>query len=186
IVRPQLPPFTGCTVITVAKLKLHMIFISSLVFETCVIILTLIKVYPIFRYAPGRLPLVTMLLNDAIVVGAIACNRLLIRIQELLLRREIVELETMVGTGITGRVAAGTLQHKTGDIALSPTAYGQRDRRIRRPISTQCFLTETICVGHLYPTGRQASEGRKPSLAGASGEVSSEPRCLAAESRAEE
>ncbi|PVG00131.1 hypothetical protein CPB86DRAFT_248760 [Serendipita vermifera] len=166
---PQAFPFTGCSVIPPESTKFNMIFLPSFVFETSVVILTIIKVYPMVWQAPGRLPLLTMLLSDgiayyiiimvaqtfvfgvsfspnlslllpvcnsapAILVGTIACGRLLIRLQELLVKDETTESEMIPDSSIVGWVWDGTTRDENNDIRLLPTTHGER--RIQEPSST--------------------------------------------------
>ncbi|PVF90982.1 hypothetical protein CPB86DRAFT_662497, partial [Serendipita vermifera] len=113
-VRPQTFPFTGCLAVPkMIDIKLNLLVIPAFTFETYAVVLTFIKVYPMAKETGVRLPILTVLLNDGIVyymsiivsqgltfassyprnvsmllpivmVSAIACNRLFIRLQGVL------------------------------------------------------------------------------------------------------
>ncbi|PVG00130.1 hypothetical protein CPB86DRAFT_755591 [Serendipita vermifera] len=151
---PQISPFTGCSAIPRSRLPLSILFIPSVVFETCVIILILIKTRPILGQTKGRLPLLTLLLKDGIayyviiiltqvlasppvVVGPIACNRLFIRLQEALVGKQAITFEAATSTSIAVQVWVDTSCETSVDICPPPIAYRERDGRTRRPISTQ-------------------------------------------------
>jgi hypothetical protein len=58
-------PFTGCTIFS-SYAKAYFIFVASIAFETIIIILTVIKSYPLARVA-SRTSLFTMILEDGLI-----------------------------------------------------------------------------------------------------------------------
>lgn len=154
----------GCSMIPHVNLALNGIFIPSFIFETYVLIFTLIKVYPMVQQSGAGLPLLSLLLSDGIayyiiiiiaqvlsftvsfynnatllfpivVISAITCNRLFIRLQGVLVAGEIVVFDVTTGFGVAGRIWTETTRGTDGDIRLLPC--DERGRPIRRPVSTQ-------------------------------------------------
>jgi hypothetical protein len=63
---PATPPFTGCSIIASTKFT-YLVFLSPLVYETLIIVLTIIKSYPILRLGSINLPLSNLLFRDGLV-----------------------------------------------------------------------------------------------------------------------
>ncbi|PVG00133.1 hypothetical protein CPB86DRAFT_669168, partial [Serendipita vermifera] len=112
--RSQTSPFTGCSAIPrMMDIKINLLVIPAFAFETYAVVLTFVKVYSMAREAGVRLPILTVILSDGIayymaiivfqgltfassyprnvsmllpvvMVSAIACNRLFIRLQGVL------------------------------------------------------------------------------------------------------
>jgi hypothetical protein len=125
-ITPATPPFTGCSMIASNKF-IYLIFLTPLIYETLVIVLTVIKSYPILRMGPISLPVFELLFQDglafycaivaaealtlicaysgnmsliitvplsspALPLAAVACNRLLMRLQSMLIKRDVMAL----------------------------------------------------------------------------------------------
>ncbi|PVG00129.1 hypothetical protein CPB86DRAFT_872123 [Serendipita vermifera] len=166
-VKPHTPPFTGCSAVPRVSLKLNVVLIPSVLFETYALVLTLIKVYPMIEHRKPGLPIVALLLSDSIayyiviifaqvltvalsffknvgvtlpivVISVVTCNRLFIRLQGVLVESEIIVFDVTTGAGVAGRAWIESSSATSRDVHLPPTDYGQRGRQGRRPMLTQC------------------------------------------------
>ncbi|PVF96865.1 hypothetical protein CPB86DRAFT_708243, partial [Serendipita vermifera] len=63
---PNLPPFTGCFIISVFS-QSWIIFVLSIAFETCMVILTVVRSCPGARERSLKMPLWTLLLKDGVL-----------------------------------------------------------------------------------------------------------------------
>ncbi|PVG00135.1 hypothetical protein CPB86DRAFT_872126 [Serendipita vermifera] len=158
-VKPQIWPFTGCSAIPrIIDIKINLIVIPAFAFETYAVVLTFVKVYRMAKEAGVQLPILTVLLSDGIVyyiaiiisqaltfvscyhknismllpvviVSAIACNRLFIRLQEVLVGGEVVVFDALRGSALS--------EPMWGDIRLPPIVFAERGRPSQRRVSTQ-------------------------------------------------
>jgi hypothetical protein len=166
IIQSNIFPFTGCLVLPTFP-KLHVIFITSIVFETCIVILTLIKSYPLLRQREAKLRLSSILFTDgllyyfaiiisqvltliiflagnpslsipvatsypSIAIVIVACNRLFIRLQRVLLLRD----GNMTTTDVVSTNPWSDSSNTTAGIGTRTFEYGGRKRRARDPLST--------------------------------------------------
>jgi hypothetical protein len=72
IAKAYRPPFTGCEV-TITFEHTYVLFLTGILFETCMVVLTIIRSYPIAqasRNGTPRSPLWTLLLQDGILYYA--------------------------------------------------------------------------------------------------------------------
>ncbi|PVG00126.1 hypothetical protein CPB86DRAFT_782992 [Serendipita vermifera] len=151
---PQMSPFTGCSAVSHADLKINLLLIPAFAFDTSALVLTLVKVHPMIKQAGVRLPILTLLLSDGIayyiviiisqalsfvatypknssivlpivVANAVACNRLFIRLQEVLVQSDIFVLGETTGGNISARVWAETTRGIGGDILFAPIAHNE-------------------------------------------------------------
>lgn len=166
IIAPYEFPLTGCS-LTPTFFKIYIIFITSIVFETCIITLTFVRSYPLSRRQETKFPLSTVLLTDgliyflailasqiasliiqligdlslilpvtlsypALAIVAVACNRLFIRLQSVLL---VQRGYTTADEGVSANVWTNS-SNATSTTAGRGYGYGGRKRRVRDPLST--------------------------------------------------
>jgi hypothetical protein len=75
--------------------------------------------------------------SPSIIASAIACNRLFIRLQDVLKGGQVIVFEVTKGDGISGRMCTDERAGETnGEVGFPPVAYDERARQIRRPTST--------------------------------------------------
>jgi hypothetical protein len=161
IIRPSTFPFTGCSFMPSFR-QWYIIFIVAIIFETLVIALTVIKVWPVLRNRQTRLPLFTILVQDGLVfyfstisihfvvlftglfadltialaifgtlpataVTGVACNRLLLRLQGVLLESTIIGTDIeMTPVGVSAGVHASdtvaiTTREEVWNISQAPS-----------------------------------------------------------------
>jgi hypothetical protein len=63
---PAKPPFTGCSIVASSNFT-YMVFIPAFLYETLIIVLTVIKSYPLLRQGSITLPLSNLLFKDGLV-----------------------------------------------------------------------------------------------------------------------
>jgi hypothetical protein len=66
ILVPAKPPFTGCAIIASTNLA-YIVFVPAFFYETLIIVLTVIKSYPLLRQGSITLPLSNLLFKDGLV-----------------------------------------------------------------------------------------------------------------------
>ncbi|PVG00136.1 hypothetical protein CPB86DRAFT_248949 [Serendipita vermifera] len=73
VIGPALPPFTGCSFQPTFR-HAYITFIMSILFETFVIFVTVIKSWPILRHRRFKLPMYSLLLKDGLVYYISICS----------------------------------------------------------------------------------------------------------------
>jgi hypothetical protein len=140
---PATYPFTGCF-FNPSFRRQYISFITSIVFETVIITLTIIRVWSVMYDGQRRLPLFTLLIQDgllyyisimcihfivlftglfadftvalaifgslpSIAVAGVACNRMLLRLQGILLASDIISSDIgMTDVDVSARIRTGT------------------------------------------------------------------------------
>ncbi|PVG00132.1 hypothetical protein CPB86DRAFT_783000, partial [Serendipita vermifera] len=202
VIVPADPPFTGCTVTTssrFANITLIITIPSAFIFETLVIIFTVIGSYPLIRQRDIKLPLFHLLFTDglafycvimaaqlltlicfydgdmsvlftvaisspAVPVTAVASNRLLLRLQNVLVTQDV-----MMRDPDSSNTNASTLLWAepvvTTDEFSVRTSHSERGRGSKRycPLSTQWSSIALADLGdHQHQsTSREVVESQK-------------------------
>jgi hypothetical protein len=159
VIIPAPAPLTGCSSSTSSQ-KAYLLFVTSITFETTMIILTVIKSYPFIRQREVHSPVLTMLFEDGLIyyvfivclqainLGvifspsltagsfsaafptlaaiAIACHRLLLRQQRVLLRTNVGMTNFHSSDFHTASITLSSV-HRRG----SNTSFSSRDMRGR-------------------------------------------------------
>jgi hypothetical protein len=164
--KPATPPFTGCSITAPTQL-IYVIYIPAFIDETLIIMLTVIKSYPIFRQGLTKLPLYNLLFRDGLVyycaivvaqvltlvcfysgnisiplsgpslpAAIVACNRLLIRLQSVLINQDVTTLDPKSSTinGSTG-LWSGSI-FTTDEFSARVSHFERRGHRQRDELAT--------------------------------------------------
>jgi hypothetical protein len=158
---PATFPITGCTLVPSFGLQ-YITFITCVVFETAVIVLTAIRLSTMIHGHQMRMPLISLLMQDgliyyiviasmhflllfsailpgfslassffqsslAIAVAGVACNRMLLRLQSVLLFNEVHASGIgMTGMDVSVRIGPDTILGTTDIEAWNSTATSSR------------------------------------------------------------
>ncbi|KAG8867287.1 hypothetical protein FRC20_006197 [Serendipita sp. 405] len=180
----EIPPFTGCLPRPDTRIPLYAIFTVALVFETSIVLFTILKSYPFLAQKSnsmdgGMFRLSSVLLNDGVVyyvavilshvismyasiapvdanpmvtipimasslpipVSIVACNRLFLRLHDVLLTRE--DNYELTQPGGERRAGAATVSTEVSAFALTDMSSmgnsggsGEGDVRLQPPVKT--------------------------------------------------
>ncbi|KAG8783014.1 hypothetical protein FRC15_005924 [Serendipita sp. 397] len=180
----EIPPFTGCLPRPDTRIPLYAIFTVALVFETSIVLFTILKSYPFLAQKSnsmdgGMFRLSSVLLNDGVAyyvavilshvismyasiapvdanpmvtipimasslpipVSIVACNRLFLRLHDVLLTRE--DNYELTQPGGERRAGAATVSTEVSAFALTDMSSmgnsggsGEGDVRLQPPVKT--------------------------------------------------